>query len=77
MVRDWRSLVIGLGIPAVAIFVVLPLISDTSVFVFGIPLVFLWMFVWFPLTTLCLWVAWRIDEPHYRDEPVRREEGER
>lgn len=73
MVRDWRSLIIGLGIPAVAIFVVMPLISNTSVYVFGIPLLFLWIFAWFPLTTLCLWLAWRIDEPHYRDEPVVRE----
>jgi hypothetical protein len=69
MIRSWKSVVVGLGIPLVAIVVVLPLISNTSVYVFDIPLIFFWMFAWFPLTTLCLWIAWRIDEPHYRDEP--------
>lgn len=68
MIRNWKSLGVGLGIPLVAILVVLPLISNTSVYVFDIPLIFFWMFAWFPLTTLCLWIAWQIDEPHYRDE---------
>jgi len=62
-----KSLAVGLGMPAAAILVVMPLIADTSVYVLGIPLLWLWMFAWFPLTTLCLWVAWRIDEPRYRD----------
>lgn len=75
-VRSWQSLVIGLGIPAVAILVVMPLLADTSVHVLGIPLLFFWVFLMFPITTLCLWVAWRIDEPHYRDELARGQAGE-
>lgn len=69
--RDVRSLAIGLGIPAVALLVVMPLLANTSVNIVGIPLLFAWMFAWFPLTSLCLWVAWRIDEPNYRDEDVK------
>ncbi|MGH3359088.1 MAG: DUF3311 domain-containing protein [Nocardioidaceae bacterium] len=74
MLRDVRSLAIGLGVPVVALLVAMPLLADTSVTVGGIPLLFGWIFAWFPLTSLCLWVAWRIDEPHYRDAPARPEE---
>ncbi|MGH3520047.1 MAG: DUF3311 domain-containing protein [Haloechinothrix sp.] len=66
MIRDWKSLAVGLGIPAVALLGVMPLLANTSVYVFGIPLLFFWIFAWFPLTSLCLWLAWRIDEPSYR-----------
>ena len=70
MQANRRSLIIGLGIPAVAILVVMPLLADTDVHVLGVPLIFAWMFAWFPLTSVCLWFAWRIDEPRYRDEAV-------
>lgn len=68
MLRDKKSLLIGLGLPAIGILIVLPLVANTSVEVLGVPLLFFWMFLLFPLTTLCLWAAWRIDEPYYRDD---------
>lgn len=74
-IRSWPSLLIGLGIPALGILVAVPLLANTSVHVFGIPLLFFWIFLMFPLTTLCLWCAWRIDEPHYREQPVTRNGG--
>ncbi len=67
--RIWKSLIIGLGLPAIGVLVVMPLLANTSVRVLGIPLLFVWIFVMFPLTSLCLWLAWRIDEPYYRDAP--------
>ena len=73
MLRDVRSLAIGLGVPLVAMLVAMPLLADTSITVGGVPLLFAWIFAWFPLTSLCLWLAWRIDEPHYRDEPSESE----
>jgi predicted ABC-type exoprotein transport system permease subunit len=75
--HDRRSLVVGLVVPAVAILVVMPLLADSDVHVAGVPLLFFWIFAWFPLTSLCLWIAWRIDEPRYRDEslPPRGEVG--
>ena len=76
-VRSWRSLLIGLGIPAVGILVAMPLLANTSVHVLGIPLLFFWIFLMFPVTTLCLGAAWRIDEPHYRDVLVHGQAGER
>jgi hypothetical protein len=69
--HSWRSLVVGLVVPAVAILVVMPLLANTDIAPLGIPLLFLWIFAWFPLTSLCLWLAWRHDEPRYRDETMR------
>ncbi|MFE2377043.1 DUF3311 domain-containing protein [Streptomyces sp. NPDC059398] len=63
------SLAVGLGLPAVAVLVVMPLLADTSVYVLGIPLLFFWMFLCFPLTSFCLWIAWRIDRPRYPEDP--------
>ncbi|OXM75161.1 MULTISPECIES: DUF3311 domain-containing protein [Amycolatopsis] len=65
MIRSWPSVLIGLGIPALAILVVTPLLSGTAVSVAGIPLLFFWMFCCFPLTTLCLWVSWRFFDRHH------------
>ena len=75
--RNWRSLMIGLGLPAVGVLVIMPLLANVSVRVLGMPLLFFWIFLMFPLTSLCLWIAWRIDEPHYRDAPERLAEEER
>jgi len=74
VIRSWPSLLIGLGIPALAILVGTTLVSDTDGFVAGIPLLFFWMFCCFPLTTLCLWVSWRFfDRRHYpADVPAPR-----
>jgi hypothetical protein len=52
----------------VALLVVMPLLANTSASIAGIPLLFAYIFALFPLTSLCLWVAWRIDEPRYREE---------
>lgn len=68
MVKSWASIGIGVGVPTLCILVIMPLLANTSVYVFGVPLLFAWVFALFPFTTLCLWLAWRIDEPRYRDE---------
>ncbi len=67
MVHNWKSVVIGGVVPLVALLVVMPLLANTSVTIAGIPLLFAYIFALFPLTSLCLWTAWRIDEPRYRD----------
>jgi hypothetical protein len=75
--RIWKSLIVGLGLPGLGVLVIMPLLANTSVHVFGIPLLFMWIFLMFPLTSLCLWLAWRIDEPHYRDISGQTAEEER
>jgi hypothetical protein len=66
------SLALGLGVPFVGIVVALPFVSDTEVTVAGIPLLFLWMFAWFPLTSGCLWLCWHLWDRH--DYPESDEE---
>lgn len=75
VIRSWPSVLIGLGIPAAAILIGIPLVSNTPDYVFGIPLLFFWMFCCFPLTSLCLWVSWRFfDSQHYpaENDPAAR-----
>lgn len=71
MVHTWKSVVIGGVVPTVALLVVMPLLANTSVSVAGVPLLFAYVFALFPFTTVCLWLAWRIDEPRYREAPAR------
>lgn len=52
------SVLIGLGIPAAAIILVLPVISGVQASVAGLPLVYFWIFLWFPLTFACLAISW-------------------
>jgi hypothetical protein len=73
MIRSWKSIVIGGIVPAIALLLVMPLLADTDVVVLGIPLLFAYVFALFPVTSLCLWIAWRIDEPCYRDETAEVE----
>ncbi|ATJ91838.1 hypothetical protein CIW82_15280 [Acetobacter tropicalis] len=54
-----KSLALGLGVPFIAIVFVAPFLSCLSFTVFEIPVVFLWIFAWFPLTSLCLWLCER------------------
>lgn len=75
--RIRKSVVVGLVLPAIGVLVVLPLLANTSIHVFGLPLLFVWMFLMFPLTSLCLWLAWRNDEPHYREAQEQPSEEKR
>lgn len=73
MFRRAASPLIGLGIPFVAIVVVLPFVSDTTIRVFGVPFLFFWIFLWFPLTSLCLAIAWFcFDRKDYDDDDGQR-----
>lgn len=69
MIRSWPSVLIGFGIPALALLLGIPLVAGSPATVLGIPLVFFWMFCCFPLTTLCLWCSWRFfDREHYPED---------
>lgn len=68
MIERWGSVVLALVVPAVALLFGVILLADTSVHVFGIPLLFAYTFALFPFTTLCLWLAWQIDKPHYAED---------
>ncbi|MEE3504053.1 DUF3311 domain-containing protein [Acidiphilium acidophilum] len=50
--------VIGLGIPFTAIVLLLPFINMIQFTIWHIPFLYLWLFAWFVLTSLCLAVCW-------------------
>lgn len=78
MIRSWPSLLIGLGIPAIAIVGGVLVLGPIHAVAFGFPLVFFWMFCCFPLTTLCLWVSWHFfdSDSYARDrKPEEAEAG--
>ncbi|MCL4414784.1 MAG: DUF3311 domain-containing protein [Actinobacteria bacterium] len=59
------SLAIGLGVPVVAIMVVLPILSGSKMTIAGLPFVYFWLFLWFPLTSVCLFLSWWISDRHH------------
>jgi len=76
MIDRWSSVLLGLVVPAAALLVGVPVLANTDVHLLGIPLLFAYTFALFPFTSLCLWLAWRIDAPHYAHElQARRDEG--
>ncbi len=55
---------IGLGIPFFAIVIMLPFVNTVSVGLYGVPFLYLWMFAWFVLTTVCLGCCWLLFDRH-------------
>ena len=49
---------IGLIVPFVAVDLLIPLVNAVNFRLFDIPFVFLWLFCWFVLTSLCLAICW-------------------
>lgn len=49
---------IGLIIPFIAIDLMLPWANSVELKIFEVPFVFVWMFSWFILTSICLLTCW-------------------
>lgn len=69
MTHRWSSVFIGFAIPFILIVGGVLLLGPIDVSVGPFPLVFVWLFICFPLTTLCLWISWHfIDSKRYPPE---------
>ena len=53
-------LFIGIGVPYLGVLGALPWVASVDRFVLGVPFIYLWIFMWFILTSLCLYVCWRL-----------------
>jgi hypothetical protein len=60
---------IGLGLPFVAIVVLLPVVNLVQFTLWNIPFLYIWMFAWFVLTSVCLSICWFAFDRH-RDDAV-------
>jgi len=71
MQHEVKSVLIGIAVPFIGVLAGVIGFSHSSAQVAGFPLVLAWLFLWMPLTSACLHLAWRVDAPH-----VENEEGE-
>ncbi|MBM9400281.1 DUF3311 domain-containing protein [Gluconacetobacter azotocaptans] len=63
----WRILV-GVGIPFVAVDLALPVLDHVGGTVLGFPTVVFWLFAWFILTSVCLSAVWFLHDRRRTDE---------
>ncbi|WP_129658759.1 hypothetical protein [Rothia uropygialis] len=64
MIPRMASVVISLIAPTVIVTVGILVLGGSSVTVFGIPLVLLFMFVMFPVMSLAMWISWHLFDKH-------------
>jgi hypothetical protein len=70
MSHELKSVLVGMVVPFVGVLSGILAFGGSETQVLGFPAVFAWLFLWMPLTALCLQLAWKIDEPHFQDEEV-------
>ena len=63
-------LIIGLVIPFIAIDLMLPWANSVEFTIYDIPFVYIWMFSWFVLTSVCLMACWLLFDRKRHDGPV-------
>ncbi|MFQ8601914.1 MAG: DUF3311 domain-containing protein [Anaerovoracaceae bacterium] len=62
------TVIIGLVVPLCAVTVCFPLYNRIEPFVFGFSFNYFWIFAWLFLTSLCLYIAFKLD-------PLNREDA--
>jgi hypothetical protein len=76
--RFW-IFVIVLVIPYAAIVGAFPFYNRAEPFILGFPFLYFWLFSWIPLTSLCMFIAFRMDplnkEQHASSENNDHAEG--
>lgn len=58
---------IGIGIPYTAIILLMPWANSVHTLTYGIPFIYIWMFLWFVLTSACLLACWLLFDRHAID----------
>ena len=61
------QVLIGLVVPVIAVVFFLPWANSVDVTLLGVPFVFLWLFSWFVLTSVCLMTCWLVFDRHRAD----------
>jgi hypothetical protein len=63
------KLLIGLGIPYAGVIGLLPWVASVDRYVLGVTFIYAWIFLWFVLTSVCMWSCWYLfDRASERDE---------
>lgn len=70
MSHEVKSVAVGIGIPFVGVLAGILALSGSESQILGFPAVFAWLFLWMPLTAICLHLAWKIDEPYLEEQEI-------
>lgn len=68
------TIIIGFFIPMAAIILAFPFYNRIEPFVLGLSFNYFWIFAWLFLTSLCLYIAFRLDP--YNDPNVQKTSAE-
>ncbi|ALS60441.1 DUF3311 domain-containing protein [Pandoraea norimbergensis] len=63
-------LLIGLGLPYLGVVGLLPWAASVDRYVLGVPFIYGWIFLWFVLTSGCLYLCWMLFDRHQVEEPA-------
>ncbi len=64
MIPRLPSILLALVLPVVLVTVGALVLGGSSATFYGIPVVLLFMFAMFPLTSLFMWISWRLYDRH-------------
>lgn len=62
------SFIVGALVPIIAVLILMPLYNRIEPLIFGFPFGYFWIFLWIVLTSLCLFIAYKLD-PANGDDP--------
>ena len=66
MKKRMPTIFFGLILPFIGVLVLLPLYNRITPYVFGFSFGYFWIFLWIFLTSVCLYLAYRLD-PYNKD----------
>jgi hypothetical protein len=73
--RKVTSLLTGLVIPYLSVLGGIAFIGKYDTPIFGIPILYFWIFLWLPLTSLCLAISWScFDRYEYQISQTRKDD---
>ena len=72
----WQSVITSLVVPVVLVLSGVLVLGPSSYTVFGVPLLFVFVFVMFPVATVLMWVSWRVWARHGADAFEREWSGQ-
>ena len=73
MSNEAKSALLAIGVPFVGVLGGIVALSGSELTVLGFPILFAWLFLWMPPTSLCLHMAWKFFDRKDFEEAERNE----
>lgn len=66
MSNELKSALLSMGVPSLGVLGGILAFAGSTAQVAGFPVLFAWLFLWMPLTALCIHLSWKLfDEAEY------------